>query len=138
MGLFEVRAASLAAIASARMDGLMRGGVSEGDARNSCAQRLIFAARAHCQLILLRDFEAFLSQQSGGRGRGGGVNELAVLAKLFAVMALYLIEVHLGDFLTSGCLTPHSALSVGVELDALLCELRPDAVSFIIIFRYII
>jgi hypothetical protein len=101
-------------------------GVALGEARNRCAQRLIFAARAHCQLILIRDYRAFLLARAAESEHAA---LLPVLTKLFVVLALFLVERHMGDFQTSGCVEPRVALAMGEALDALLRELRPDAVA---------
>ena len=118
----QIRATALVAIAAARLDALTRSGLALGEARNRCAQRLIFAARAHCQLILIRDFRAFLRGRAAEPQHAG---LLPVLTKLFVVLALFLIERHMGDFQTSGCVVPHAALAM-VSLISLIVPFRAN------------
>ena len=134
----------LIAIAAERMRKLMEPNseasharVSEIEARNINAQRLIFASRAHCQLILLRNFRDSISECESGTDDDHDEAIVPMLRLLLVTLGLWFIEKHMGEFLAA-CSSPAAEdgcrtlfVDVGVQLDECLRSLRPDAVSIV-------
>ncbi|KAF5841553.1 acyl-CoA dehydrogenase/oxidase C-terminal [Dunaliella salina] len=63
-------------------------------------------------------------------GKIGG-REQAVLHQLASLFALTHIEAHLGDYMEDGYLTGAQAASIHERQNALLLELRPNAVALV-------
>ncbi|KAJ3672552.1 hypothetical protein LUZ60_007273 [Juncus effusus] len=91
---------------------------------------LIEAAVAHCQLIVVTKFIEKVEQEIEGKGVK---NQLEILCNIYA---LNLLHKHLGEFLTTGCLTPKQGALASAQLRFLYSQLRPNAVSLVDAFNY--
>ncbi|MQM00172.1 hypothetical protein Taro_032903 [Colocasia esculenta] len=91
---------------------------------------LLEAAIAHCQLIVVSKFIEKLQEDIPGQG----VKEQ--LRVLCYVYALHLLHKHLGDFLSTGCITPEQAALANEQLRSLYAQVRPNAVTLVDAFNY--
>jgi acyl-CoA oxidase len=91
---------------------------------------LVEAAIAHCQLIVVSKFIAKLEQDIGGKGVKKQLNNLCY------IYALYLLHKHLGDFLSTNCITPKQASLANDQLRSLYTQVRPNAVALVDAFNY--
>lgn len=91
---------------------------------------LLEAAVAHCQLITVSKFIDKLQQDI----QGNGVKEqLQILCNIYA---LSLLHKHLGDFLTTGCVTAKQGALANEQLRSLYSQVRPNAVALVDAFNY--
>ncbi|XP_010540819.1 PREDICTED: peroxisomal acyl-coenzyme A oxidase 1-like [Tarenaya hassleriana] len=88
------------------------------------------AAVAHCQLIVVSKFIAKLEQEINGKG------VKKQLENLCYVYALHLLHKHLGDFLTTACITSKQASLASDQLRSLYSQVRPNAVALVDTFNY--
>lgn len=91
---------------------------------------LVEAAAAHCQLIVVSKFIEKLGQDIPGKGVKKQLNNLCY------VYALHLLHKHLGDFHTTGCITPKQASLANDQLRSLYSQVRPNAVALVDAFNY--
>lgn len=91
---------------------------------------LVEAAVAHCQLIVVSKFIEKLQQDIPGKG----VKQ--VLELLCSVYALYILHKHLGDFLSTGCITPKQGSLANEQLRNLYSQVRPNAIALVDAFNY--
>ncbi|KAK0588195.1 hypothetical protein LWI29_035712 [Acer saccharum] len=91
---------------------------------------LVEAAVAHCQLIVVSKFIEKLQQDIPGNG----VKQ--VLGVLCNVYALNILHKHLGDFLSTGCITPKQGSLVSEQLRSLYSQVRPNAIALVDAFNY--
>ncbi|WCJ25854.1 Peroxisomal acyl-coenzyme A oxidase 1 [Euphorbia peplus] len=91
---------------------------------------LVEASVAHCQLIVVSKFIEKLQQNIPGKG----VKEQ--LTNLCYIYALNLVQKHLGDFLSTGCITPKQATLANDQLRALYTQVRPNAIALVDAFNY--
>ncbi|CAL0311648.1 unnamed protein product [Lupinus luteus] len=91
---------------------------------------LVEAAIAHCQLIVVSKFIDKLQQDIPGKGVK---QQLQVLCSIYA---LFLLHKHVGDFLSTGCITPEQGSLANEQLRSLYTQVRPDAVSLVDAFDY--
>ncbi|KAH9618030.1 hypothetical protein KSS87_014450 [Heliosperma pusillum] len=88
------------------------------------------AAVAHCQLIVVSKFIDKLRQDIPG----DGVKEQ--LQALCGIYTLSIIKKHLGDFLTTACITPKQASLANDLLRSLFTQVRPNAIALVDAFNY--
>ncbi|VAH70000.1 unnamed protein product [Triticum turgidum subsp. durum] len=91
---------------------------------------LVEAAVAHVQLIIVTKFIEKLQEDILGHG----VKEQ--LQKLCGIYALHLIHKHLGDFLSTGCVTARQGSLANERLGKLYAQVRPNAVALVDAFDY--
>ncbi|KAL2321548.1 hypothetical protein Fmac_025927 [Flemingia macrophylla] len=91
---------------------------------------LVEAAVAHCQLIVVSKFIEKLQQDIPGKGVK---QQLELLCSIYA---LSLIRKHLGDFLSTGCITPKQASLANDQLRSLHSQVRPNAIALVDAFNY--
>ncbi|XP_031273870.1 peroxisomal acyl-coenzyme A oxidase 1-like [Pistacia vera] len=88
------------------------------------------AAVAHCQLIVVSKFIEKLRQEIPGKG----VKQ--VLGMLCNIYALHILHKNLGDFVSTGCITPKQASLANEQLRSLYSQVRPNAVALVDSFNY--
>uniref|UniRef100_A0A1D1Z8Z8 Acyl-coenzyme A oxidase n=1 Tax=Anthurium amnicola TaxID=1678845 RepID=A0A1D1Z8Z8_9ARAE len=91
---------------------------------------LLEAAIAHCQLIVVSKFIEKLQQEIPGEGVK---EQLQILCNIYA---LHLLHKHVGDFLSTGCITPVQAAQANEQLRSLYTQVRPNAVALVDAFNY--
>ncbi|CAJ2645834.1 unnamed protein product [Trifolium pratense] len=91
---------------------------------------LVEAATAHCQLIVVSKFIEKLQQDIPGNGVK---RQLEVLC---GVYALFLLHNHLGDFLSTGCITQKQGSLANEQLRSLYSQVRPNAIALVDAFNY--
>ncbi|RZS03092.1 hypothetical protein BHM03_00033196, partial [Ensete ventricosum] len=91
---------------------------------------LVEVAIAHCQLIIVSKFIDKVKEDI----QGHGVKEL--LQILCNVYALSLVHKHLGDFVSTGYITPRQGALANEQLRFLYAQVRPNAVALVDAFNY--
>ncbi|KAM5558900.1 hypothetical protein ABKV19_020518 [Rosa sericea] len=91
---------------------------------------LVEAAVAHCQLIVVSKFIEKLQQNI----EGNGVKQQ--LETLCNIYCLNLIHKHLGDFLSTGSISPKQASLASDQLRSLYSKLRPNVIALVDAFNY--
>ncbi|KAK8471432.1 hypothetical protein PHAVU_003G222800 [Phaseolus vulgaris] len=91
---------------------------------------LVEAAVAHCQLIVVSKFIEKLQKDIPGKGVK---HQLELLCSIYA---LSLLHKHLGDFLSTGCITPTQGSLANDMLRSLYSQLRPNAIGLVDAFNY--
>lgn len=91
---------------------------------------LVEAAVAHCQLIVVSKFIEKLQQDIPGKGVK---QQLQILCHVYA---LNLLHKHVGDFLSTGCITAKQASLASDQLRSLYAQVRPNAVALVDAFNY--
>ncbi|KAJ6711907.1 PEROXISOMAL ACYL-COENZYME A OXIDASE 1.2-RELATED [Salix purpurea] len=91
---------------------------------------LVEAAVAHCQLIVVSKFIDKLQQDIPGKG----VKQQ--LQNLYYIYVLNLVHKYLGDFLSTGCITPKQASLANDQLRSLYSQIRPNAIALVDAFNY--
>ncbi|CAL0311649.1 unnamed protein product [Lupinus luteus] len=100
------------------------------DGFQELAADLIEAATAHCQLIVVSKFIEKLQQDIPGNGVK---QQLQVLCSIYA---LFLLHKHIGDFLTTGCITPKQGSLANEQLRSLYSQVRPNAIALVDAFNH--
>ncbi|XP_044476667.1 peroxisomal acyl-coenzyme A oxidase 1-like [Mangifera indica] len=85
---------------------------------------------AHCQLIVVSKFIEKLQQDLPGKG----VKQ--VLRMLCNIYALHILHKNLGDFVSTGCVTPKQASLANEQLRSLYAQVRPNAVALVVFQLY--
>lgn len=98
---------------------------------NDCLISMSKASRAHACYLLLRDFSNGLQeeQRKGPTSSCLGNDEVAVLSQCLSVLALYLMDQHLADFLQIQCLTPGHIPHLRNALLEAMTQLRPSVIG---------
>ncbi|BAT75827.1 peroxisomal acyl-coenzyme A oxidase 1-like [Vigna umbellata] len=91
---------------------------------------LVETAVAHCQLIVVSKFIEKLQQDITGKGVK---HQIQLLCSIYA---LSLLHKHLGDFLSTGCITPKQGSLANDLLRSLYSEVRPNAIGLVDAFNY--
>nr|ALB76817.1 acyl-CoA oxidase 1 [Jatropha curcas] len=91
---------------------------------------LVEAAIAHCQYIVVSKFIEKLKQDIPGKGVK---EQLQILCNIYA---LNLLHKHVGDFLSTGCITPKQASLANDQLRSLYSQLRRNAIALVDAFNY--
>ncbi|CAO2819496.1 unnamed protein product [Amaranthus hypochondriacus] len=91
---------------------------------------LVGAATAHCQLIVVAKFIERLQEDISGEGVKDQLHALC------GIYALSLMGKHLGDFLSTGCITPKQASLANDLLRTLFSKVRPNAIALVDAFNY--
>ncbi|XP_010529972.1 PREDICTED: putative peroxisomal acyl-coenzyme A oxidase 1.2 [Tarenaya hassleriana] len=91
---------------------------------------MVEAAIAHCQLIVVCKFQEKSKQDIPGNG------VKTQLETLCSIYGLHLIRKHIGDFLSTGCITPSQGELAGQMLRSLYGRIRPNAVALVDVFNY--
>ncbi|KAJ6701178.1 ELECTRON TRANSPORT OXIDOREDUCTASE [Salix koriyanagi] len=91
---------------------------------------LVEAAVAHCQLIVVSKFIDKLQQDIPGKG----VKQQ--LQNLCYIYVVNLVHKYLGDFLSTGCITPKQASLANDQLRSLYSQIRPNAIALVDAFNY--
>ncbi|CAN6460260.1 unnamed protein product [Victoria cruziana] len=124
--VFEARATRLS-VACARQIGLA---ANPEDGFAELSADLLEMAVAHCQLIVVSKFIEKLQQDIPGEGVK---QQLQVLCNIYC---LHLLHRHLGDFLSTSCITPGQGLLANEQLRSLYSQVRPNAVALVDAFNY--
>uniref|UniRef100_A0A6N2K4V8 Acyl-CoA oxidase C-terminal domain-containing protein n=1 Tax=Salix viminalis TaxID=40686 RepID=A0A6N2K4V8_SALVM len=88
------------------------------------------AAVAHCQIIVVSKFIDKLQQDIPGKG----VKQQ--LQNLCYIYVLNLVHKYLGDFLSTGCITPKQASLANDQLRSLYSQIRPNAIALVDAFNH--
>ncbi|XP_019423731.1 PREDICTED: peroxisomal acyl-coenzyme A oxidase 1-like isoform X2 [Lupinus angustifolius] len=88
------------------------------------------AAVAHCQLIVVSKFIEKLQKDIPGKG------VKKQLERLCSIYALFLLHKHLGDFLSTGCITPKQGYLANEQLRSLYSQVRPNAIALVDAFNH--
>lgn len=88
------------------------------------------AAVAHCQLIVVSKFIEKLQQDIPGKGVK---KQLEILCNIYA---LHILHKHVGDFLSTGYITPEQASLANDQLRSLYTQVRPNAIALVDSFNY--
>ncbi|GMI96190.1 acyl-CoA oxidase 1 [Hibiscus trionum] len=123
---FEARAARMSVTCAKTLSGFSN--LEEGFAEIS--SDLVEAAVAHCQLIIVSKFIEKLQQEIPGKG------VKTQLENLCNVYALSLLHKHLGDFVSTGCITPEQSALANEQLRLLYSQVRPNAVALVDAFNH--
>ncbi|KAL4295243.1 hypothetical protein GQ457_12G001310 [Hibiscus cannabinus] len=123
---FEARAARMSVACAKTLSGFSN--LEEGFAEIS--SDLVEAAVAHCQLIIVSKFIEKLQQEIPGKG------VKTQLENLCNVYALSLLRKHLGDFVSTGCITPEQGALANEQLRLLYSQVRPNAVALVDAFNH--
>ncbi|PPS11839.1 hypothetical protein GOBAR_AA08797 [Gossypium barbadense] len=91
---------------------------------------LLEAAIAHCQLIVVSKYIEKLQQDIPGKGVK---RQLEILCNVYA---LHLLHKHLGDFVTTSCITPKQGALANEQLRLLYSQVRPNAITLVDAFNY--
>ncbi|CAL0331159.1 unnamed protein product [Lupinus luteus] len=91
---------------------------------------LVEAAVAHCQLIIVSKFIEKLQEDIPGKG----VKQQ--LESLSSIYALSLLHKHLGDFLSTGSITPQQGDLANEQLRSLYSQIRPNAIALVDAFNH--
>ncbi|KAJ6394257.1 hypothetical protein OIU77_023475 [Salix suchowensis] len=91
---------------------------------------LVEAAVAHCQLIVVSKFIDKLQQDIP---RKEVKQQLQNLCYIYVVS---LVHNYLGDFLSTGCITPKQASLANDQLRSLYSQIRPNAIALVDAFNY--
>ncbi|KAH9777132.1 peroxisomal acyl-coenzyme A oxidase 1 [Citrus sinensis] len=94
------------------------------------AADLVEAAVAHCQLIVVSKFIEKLQQDIPGKG------VKPILEILCHIYALHLVHKHLGDFVSTGCITAKQASLANEQLRSLYSQVRPNAIALVDAYNY--
>lgn len=127
---YEHTAVRLIKVAATRMQSLMKGGMAMEDARNKCSVPMVNAAKAHCQMYVVKLFSDIVSSP----GMDAAVTE--VLRTLCRLYAVYGINQRLGDFIQDGFLNAQQADMILNKTLSLFAEIRPNAVALVDAFDY--
>ncbi|XP_039050935.1 peroxisomal acyl-coenzyme A oxidase 1-like isoform X1 [Hibiscus syriacus] len=123
---FEVRAARMSVSCAQTLSGFS----NPEDGFADISSDLVEAAVAHCQLIIVSKFIEKLQQEIPGKG------VKTQLENLCNVYALSLLHKHLGDFLSTGCISPEQGALANEQLRLLYSLVRPNAVSLVDAFNH--
>ncbi|KAJ4831601.1 Peroxisomal acyl-coenzyme A oxidase 1 [Turnera subulata] len=88
------------------------------------------ASVAHCQLIVVSKFIEKVQQDIPGNGVK---KQLEILCYIYA---LHILHKHLGDFLSTACITPKQASLANDQLRSLYSKVRPNAIALVDSFNY--
>lgn len=88
------------------------------------------AAVAHCQLIVVSKFIEKLQQDIPGKG------VKPMLEILCNIYALHLLHKHLGDFISTGCITAKQASLANEQLRSSYAQVRLNAIALVDAFNY--
>ncbi|CAL5197964.1 unnamed protein product [Lathyrus oleraceus] len=126
LGAFEARAARKAVACAQNLSKISNpeGGFLE------FSNDLVEAARAHCQLIVVSKFIEKLQQDIPGKGVK---QQLEILCSIYA---LFHLHKHLGDFLSTGCITSKQGSLANDQLRSLYTQVRPNAIPLVDAFNY--
>ncbi|KAK7330793.1 hypothetical protein VNO77_24993 [Canavalia gladiata] len=126
LGAFEARAAKKAVVCAQNLNKF----TNPEEGFQELSVDLIEAAVAHCQLIVVSKFIEKLQQDIPGKGVK---QQLELLSSIYA---LFLLHKHLGDFLSTGCITPKQGSLANEQLRSLYSQVRPNAISLVDAFNY--
>ncbi|KAK6262862.1 hypothetical protein QUC31_008678 [Theobroma cacao] len=91
---------------------------------------LVEAAVAHCQLIVVSKFIEKLQRDIPGKGVK---RQMEILCNVYA---LSILHKHLGDFVSTGCITPKQGALANEQLRLLYTQVRPNAIALVDAFNY--
>ncbi|KAJ0961923.1 hypothetical protein J5N97_029751 [Dioscorea zingiberensis] len=126
---FEARALRMAVGVAKHITDISKASSPE-EGFSALAADLVEVATAHCQLIVVSKFIDRVQQEIAGHG----VKEQ--LQNLCNIYALSLLHKHLGDFLSTGCITPKQGALANEQLRSLYSQVRPNAISLVDAFNY--
>ncbi|XP_027335035.1 peroxisomal acyl-coenzyme A oxidase 1-like isoform X2 [Abrus precatorius] len=126
LGAFEARAAKKAVICAQNLSKF----TNPEEGFQELSVDLVEAAVAHCQLIVVSKFIEKLQQNIPGKGVK---QQLELLCSIYA---LFLLHKHLGDFLSTGCITPKQGSLANEQLRSLYSQVRPNAIALVDAFNY--
>ncbi|KAL4235299.1 Peroxisomal acyl-coenzyme A oxidase 1 [Mactra antiquata] len=127
---YEHAASRLIKAASLRIQSLMRIGSSSEEARNNSSVIMVKAAKAHCQVYIVKVFmeETLKSNMDTSVSKA-----MKTLCQLYATCGIY---ENLGNFIQDGFLSSKQADMVSNKMLSLFSEMRPNAVAFVDAFDY--
>ncbi|KAK7346745.1 hypothetical protein VNO80_21268 [Phaseolus coccineus] len=126
LGAFEARAAKKSVACAQNLSKF----TNPEEGFQELSSDLVEAAVAHCQLIVVSKFIEKLQQDIPGKGVK---HQLELLCSIYA---LSLLHKHLGDFLSTGCITPEQGSLANDMLRSLYSQLRPNAIGLVDAFNY--
>jgi acyl-CoA oxidase len=110
--------------AARRLKSRIDGGMDSFAALNECQDHLLSLALAHVERVILERFQAVLAELDDETLR-------PALDRLYALWALWRIEQDRGWFLENGYLEGGKAKAIRTLVNALLAEVRPDALGLV-------
>jgi acyl-CoA oxidase len=122
--LFRDRERDLLISAARRLTGRLEGGMDSFEAFIEVQDHLLTLTNAYAQRLVLDSFQAVVEAADEGQ-----VKEL--LGKVCALYALWHIEQDRGWFLEQHYIDATKAKAIRTEVNALLSQLRPHAVSLV-------
>ncbi|KAK2356264.1 acyl-coenzyme A oxidase [Trifolium repens] len=126
LGAFEARAARKSVACAKNLSKF----TNPEEGFQELSNDLVEAARAHCQLIVVSKFIEKLQQDIPGKGVK---QQLEILCSIYA---LFHLHKHLGDFLSTGCITPKQGSLANDQLRSLYSKVRPNAIALVDAFNY--
>jgi acyl-CoA oxidase len=112
LGAFEARAARKSVACAKNLSKF----TNPEEGFQELSNDLVEAARAHCQLIVVSKFIEKLQQDIPGKGVK---QQLEILCSIYA---LFHLHKHLGDFLSTGCITPKQGSLANDQLRSLYSQ----------------
>jgi len=122
--LFQARERDLLLSAARRLKARLDAGTDSFDAAVEVQDHLLTLARAHAERLVLERFQAAVESVEDGALK-------AVLGRLCALYALWVLERDRGWFLEQNYVDAPKAKAIRTEVNALLGRLRPDAVALV-------
>ncbi|XP_061337008.1 peroxisomal acyl-coenzyme A oxidase 1-like isoform X2 [Gastrolobium bilobum] len=126
LGAFEARAAKKSVACAKNLTNF----TNPEEGFQELSADLVEAAVAHCQLIVVSKFIEKLQQDIPGKGVK---QQLELLCSIYA---LFILHKHLGDFLSTGCITPKQGSLANEQLRSLYSQVRPNAIALVDSFNY--
>lgn len=126
LGAFEARAVRKAVACAKNLAKF----TNPEDGFQELSADLVEAAVAHCQVIVVSKFIEKLQQDIPGKGVK---KQLEILCSIYA---LFHLHKHLGDFLSTGCITPKQGTLANEQLRSLYSQVRPNAIALVDAYNY--
>ncbi|CAL0312306.1 unnamed protein product [Lupinus luteus] len=126
LGAFEARAAKKSIAVAQNLSKFS----NPEDGFQELSADLVEAAVAHGQLIVVSKFIEKLQKDIPGKG----VKQQ--LENLSSIYALYLLHKNLGDFLSTGTITPKQGHLANEQLRSLYSQVRPNAIALVDAFNH--
>ncbi|KAF1873017.1 hypothetical protein Lal_00016135 [Lupinus albus] len=126
LGTFEARAARKIVTVAQNLSKFS----NPEDGFQELSADLVEAAVAHCQLIVVSKFIEKLQKDIPGKGVKQQLQHLS------SIYALFLLHKNLGDFLSTGSITPKQGHLANEQLRSLYSQVRPNAISLVDAFNH--
>ncbi|OIW10356.1 hypothetical protein TanjilG_28107 [Lupinus angustifolius] len=126
LGAFEARAAKKSVAVAQNLSKFS----NPEDGFQELSADLVEAAVAHCQLIVVSKFIEKLQKDIPGKGVKQQLEHLS------SIYALFLLHKNLGDFLSTGSITPKQGHLANEQLRSLYSQVRPNAIALVDAFNH--